>query len=76
VLHVGCKPRARGGIAQRLKNHLAGQSSFVATFLRRKPALLRRGYKFKFIGVSNARTRMLLEAYAVGHLCPRHIGHG
>ncbi len=29
ILHVGSTPRAKGGIAQRLRNHMQGQSSFT-----------------------------------------------
>jgi hypothetical protein len=76
VAHVGRTTRARSGLAQRLRAHLAGRSSFVVKFLRNKPALLRRGYSYSFVEVPDARHRALVEAYATGMLCPRHIGTG
>ena len=76
VLHVGCTPRANRGIEQRLKNHLASGSSFVNKYLKGNGSKLRSGYSFSYVEVAEPRTRMLLEAYSVGHLCPRHIGHG
>jgi len=76
VLHVGSTPRARGGVAQRLKDHLAARSSFVIKALDGKGSRLRQGYRFQYLFVSNSRQRALLEALGIGVLCPRHIGHG
>jgi hypothetical protein len=76
VVHVGCTPRAKGGIAQRLKNHLAGLSSFTEKHLRGKPKRLRGGYMYRYLVVREPRRRALLEAYTIGCLCPAHIGHG
>ena len=76
VLHVGSTPRARGGIAQRLRNHLAGQSSFVATHMKGDRARLRVRHSFAYLCVADARQRALLEALAIGTLCPAHIGLG
>jgi len=76
VLHVGRTPKAKNGIAQRLRDHLAGNSSFVVKHFKREGARLRNGYKFKYLVVSNKRLRAILEAHAIGHLCPAHIGLG
>jgi len=76
VLHVGCTPRANRGIEQRLKGHLASRSSFVNKYLKGNGSKLRSGYSFSYVEVADPRTRILLEAYSVGHLCPLHIGHG
>jgi hypothetical protein len=76
VLHVGRTPKARGGIAQRLRNHLQAQSSFTIKYLDSEGAKLRRGYTFQCLVVKDPRQRALLEAYAIGRLCPAHIGHG
>ena len=76
IVHVGGTPRGKGGIRQRLKNHLYGQSSFVEKFLRGDGSKLRDGYKFRSFKVENARLRVLLEHDAVGFLCPKHIGLG
>ena len=75
-MHVGGTPRAKKGIAQRLRNHLAGQSSFVNQYLDGQPFRLRGKYQFQCLEVPNSRLRALLEAYAIGQLCPAHNGHG
>ncbi len=74
VLHVGRTYRGKGGLAQRLCNHMAGASSFTSHYLEGQGSKLRNGYKFRCLIVKNARLRALLEAYAVGYLCPAHIG--
>lgn len=76
VLHVGAAPRGQNGIASRLRNHLQAQSSFMWNYkpLRREGSRLRNGYKFSYLVVRNPRVRAFLESYAVGRLCPRHIG--
>jgi hypothetical protein len=76
VAHVGRTPRAAGGIAQRLRNHMAGASSFTNKKLKGKGFKLRGKYEFSCIEVKNERHRALLEAYAIGVLCPKHIGTG
>ncbi|HYN81831.1 MAG TPA: GIY-YIG nuclease family protein [Gemmatimonadaceae bacterium] len=76
VLHVGRTLRGKRGLRQRLKNHLHGSSSFTIQYLKGKGSRLRSGYEFSFIEISDARTRALLEAYAVGRLCPKHLGVG
>lgn len=75
ALHVGRSIRAKRGLRQRLKNHLAGKSSFVRDYLHDRTRL-RDGYRFRYVTVYDARHRALLEAYATGHLCPAHIGTG
>ena len=76
VVHVGRTLRGREGLKQRLRNHLNGNSSFSMKYLQGKGAKLRSGYKFKILPVRNARKRALLEAYAIGTLCPKHLGIG
>lgn len=76
VLHVGRTVRGRNGLRQRLNDHLQGQSSFTARYFDRKGAKLRRSHSFSYVEVPDSRARALLEAYAVGHLCPAHIGTG
>ena len=76
VAHVGSTPRAIGGIAQRLRNHMAGASSFTRDKFNRDGSKLRGKYKFRCIEVSAERHRALLEAYAIGSLCPSHLGIG
>jgi hypothetical protein len=62
VAHVGRTTRARAGLFQRLRAHLAGRSSFVIKFLGSKPARLRQGYCFAFVEIGNSRMRALVEA--------------
>jgi hypothetical protein len=76
VLHVGRTPKGIGGIRQRLNNHLHNASSFTTKYLKGDGAKLRRGCKFSCLVVKNTRHRALLEAYAIGRLCPAHIGDG
>lgn len=77
VLHVGRTLRGRNGIHQRLKNHLHGLSSFTNVYLKGKGATLRKaGYTYQYLMLEHPRKRALLEAYAVGTLCPEHIGLG
>ena len=78
IVHVGNTPRGKNGIFQRLKNHLSGLSSFVYKYepLKKDGSKLRGKYKFKYLVEKNPRKRVLLEAYAVGHLSPKHLGLG
>jgi hypothetical protein len=76
VLHVGRTLRGKRGLRQRLKNHLHGASSFTVQFLSGKGSKLRGTHMFSFVEVADARTRALLEAFAVGNLCPKHLGVG
>ncbi len=77
VLHVGRTLGGRNGIHQRLKNHLHGSSSFTKKYLKGKGATLREdGYTYQYRVLEDPRKRALLEAYAVGTLCPKHIGLG
>jgi hypothetical protein len=74
VCHVGCAPRGKRGLYQRLRNHMDTQSSFTIAKTKWHGKKLRGKYKFQFLVVTNSRNRMLLEALAVGTLCPLHIG--
>ena len=76
VLHVGRTLRGKRGLQQRLNNHLHGASSFTNQYLDGNGTKLRGTHKFTFLEVANARTRALLEAFAVGTLCPKHLGVG
>jgi excinuclease UvrABC nuclease subunit len=76
VVHVGRTTRGKRGLSQRLNNHLRGQSSFVRHYddLRGRGRRLRDSYKFRYIVIENNRRRALLEAFATGKLCPKHLG--
>lgn len=76
VVHVGRTQRGKNGLRQRLNNHLLGQSSFAENFLDRKGSQLRGRYKFKYLVIKNSRERALVEALAIGKLCPKHLGLG
>lgn len=76
VVHVGRTPSAEDGLYQRLQNHLDGKSSFTKKYLKGESSLLRNGYGFRYVAIPDQRIRALLEAYAIGNLCPAHIGLG
>lgn len=76
VLHVGRTVRGRRGLQQRLTNHLHGNSSFTNEYLHGKGDKLRKGHTYQSLVVKDRRLRALLEAYATGKLCPKHIGLG
>jgi hypothetical protein len=62
VLYVGRTTRGQlGGLRRRLITH-------------RKKIGSARGCKFRCLIVKKPRDRALLEAYATGFLCPKHIG--
>ena len=76
VAHVGRTVRGKGGLAQRLKNHLAAQSSFVQQSLAGNGSKLRLGYTYQYIEVPDDRKRALLEFIATAWHCPEHLGLG
>lgn len=76
VLHVGRTLGGKGGLHQRLKNHLSGTSSFMKNYEKIDCDELRKKCHFRYITVRCPRKRALLEACAIGHLCPKHIGTG
>jgi hypothetical protein len=74
-LHVGCTPTGKNGIYQRLGDHLSNRSSFTGIYLKGHGEKLRRkGYTFAYRIIGSSRKRLLLEAHAIGQLCPAHIG--
>lgn len=76
-LHVGRTIRGKYGLNQRLTNHLGKNgSSFTINYHDHDGDKLRKGYKFKYIEESDARTRALLEALTTGLLCPAYVGTG
>ena len=76
VAHVGRTPRAQNGLRQRLKNHLQGKSSFVRSYLAGDGSKLRQRFQYKYLIIPDPRERALVEALAVGTLCPLHLGLG
>jgi hypothetical protein len=76
VLHVGNTPRGEHGLYQRLNDHLQGRSSFSRKYLCGDGSKLRSDHFFKCLPVEDSRQRALLEAYAIGKLCPKHLGTG
>ena len=76
VLHIGRTHRGKKGLHQRLCNHLYGASSFTKEYLDGDGKELRKGYTYQYLEVKEDRHRALLEAYAVGTLCPKHLGLG
>lgn len=53
VMHVGRSVRGREGLAQRLGNHLRGQSSFAKSYLKGNGRLLREGYTYQYLVVAD-----------------------
>jgi hypothetical protein len=76
VLHVSSTPRAKGGIEQRLRDHLHGNSSFTDSYFGGDGSKLSEGYKYRYIVIDNGRQRALVEVLGIGQLCPAHIGNG
>ena len=76
VLHVGNTPSGKGGLNQRLYNHVSRTSSFSRNYLVKNNISLREKCKCRIIEVSYPRRRALLEALTIGLLCPAHIGTG
>jgi hypothetical protein len=64
---------AAGHLHRRLSNHLSGKSFFAESHLNGDGAKLRGSYSFQYLEVPDERLRALLEAYAIGHLCPTHV---
>lgn len=76
VLHVGTTKGGFRGLNRRLYDHLARTSTFRKNFVVPNKLALRKGCKFKYITVTNARTRALLESLTAGLLCPTYFGTG
>lgn len=76
VLHVGRTAGGNNGLNQRLNNHRTGKSSFKRMYLQKHKISLNPKYSFRFIEVSDPKIRTFLEAYAIGSMCPAHIGTG
>ena len=76
VVHVGRTLRGKRGLYQRLRNHLNAASSFTNIHLKGDGSKLRKHYKYKYLVIENPRKRALVEALAIGVLCPKHIGLG
>ena len=74
VVHVGRTYRGKAGLCQRLRNHLAAQSSFVKAFLDGDGSRLREGYTYQYLEVHNDRDRALLEYLATAWHCAKHLG--
>ena len=73
ILHVG----KSCDVKQRLNDHLFSRSSFAKTSLNGKGKVLRNGrYAFRYVLVKHDRTRVLLEAFVTGSLCPKHTASG
>lgn len=74
VLDVGKTDGGKEGLVQRIKNQIEGKSSFSRLYLKPKNIILKNWAYYQFLPVPADRTRALLEHYAIGRLCPDHIG--
>lgn len=76
VSHVGRTLRGSGGLHRRLRNHLAGKSSFVKIHLKGHASKLREGFTYQYLEIKDERQRALVEHFATAVLCPLHLGLG
>jgi hypothetical protein len=76
VYHVGRTTRGKRGLAQGLADHMAGKSSFTIKVFGGEGSRLRSRWFYSYLEVADGRDRALLEALAIGTLCPFHIGVG
>ncbi|UMR29228.1 GIY-YIG nuclease family protein [Massilia sp. MB5] len=74
VMYVGRTTKARNGLHQRLRNHMAGKSALVKTLFNGDTSRLRKGYSYQFLEVSDDRERALLEHIATAWHCPTVLG--
>lgn len=74
VVYGGRTTRARNGLHQRLRNHLAGKSALVKGLLQGDTTRLRAGFSYQFLEVSDDRERALLEHIATAWHCPKVLG--
>lgn len=76
VLHVGNTPSGRKGLNQRLYNHISSTGVFYKKYLQPYEIKMRGTHKFRYLEVEDPRHRALLESFAIGSLCPVHLGTG
>ena len=74
VVYVGRTTRAKNGLHQRLRNHMAGKSALVRVHLKGDTNRLRDGFSYQFLEVENDRERALLEHIATAWHCPEVLG--
>ena len=71
VLHIGRTLRGRGGLHQRLKNHLHGSSSFTKEYLKGRGATLREGgYAYQYLELEDLENEHFLKPMQLGHFAP------
>ena len=76
VMHVGKTNSAKGGLNQRMNDHLGKNSSFTKNYLKPNKVDVRKGYYFRYLEIANSRERTFVEAITSGFLCPAYIGTG
>jgi GIY-YIG catalytic domain len=74
VVYVGRTTRAKNGLHQRLRNHMAGKSALVRVLLQGDTSKLREGFSYQFLEVEDDRERALLEHIATAWHCPKVLG--
>jgi GIY-YIG catalytic domain len=74
VVYVGRTTRAKYGLHQRLRNHMAGKSALVKNHLNGDTSKLRAGFSYQFLEVEDDRERALLEHIATAWHCPIVLG--
>lgn len=76
VLHVGRSIRAKGGVNQRLNDHLKGKGSFTREYAYLSKIELREEVPFRFKEVHDDPKRALVEAFTCRSLCRVHLATG
>jgi len=76
VVHVGKTNSAKGGLNQRMNDHLGKNSSFTKNYLKPNKVDVRKGYYFRYLEIENSKERTFVEAMTAGFLCPDYIGTG
>jgi excinuclease UvrABC nuclease subunit len=73
VIHVGKTEGGLGGLFARLNGHLYGKSALRKAYLAPNEINLRNKCGVKWVEVKTERLRYLVEARAIGKLCPAYL---
>jgi excinuclease UvrABC nuclease subunit len=74
VLLVGKTEGGKGGLRSRINSQLFGASPFRKMYLLPSGTDIRKKHYVHCLAIESERDRILVEAYAMGKLCPEFIG--
>lgn len=74
VLLVGKTEGGKGGLRSRINTQLFGSSPFRKMYLLPSGIDIRKKHFVHWLTIESERDRILVEAYAMGKLCPAFIG--